>query len=197
MFSNNIFISRNSKTYEVSSKLLQRQSLFINARKQPITQTTDYLSNTEIAAKQLHLSRDNTSYRFSPLICAGLKNKKAKDFNKMLRVQKNDFSMLSPKLITAYICALLNKNSKFRSELLWAKFSPSIPVLLTRLLQPFKTELLGAKIILSGRWRKTKSGRKQKLCIKYGRVRKSSVSNIIMFDYATQKTKFGACGIKV
>ena len=91
----------------------------------------------------------------------------------------------------------MQKDAKTKYGIDTSNLSASIPLLLTKLLSPFKNQLLGVKVICSGRWKKTGSGRKQKLCVKYGRVRNPNLSSVILFDYITQKTKFGACGIKV
>jgi ribosomal protein S3 len=60
-----------------------------------------------------------------------------------------------------------------------------------------QNHILGFKIVCSGKWKKTRSGRKQKLTIKFGQIVNSSVSNVILYDYSVQKTRFGSCSIKV
>jgi ribosomal protein S3 len=49
----------------------------------------------------------------------------------------------------------------------------------------------------SGKWKKTRSGRKQKFVVQLGRIPNSGVSNLVFFDQMTQKTKFGCFSVKV
>jgi ribosomal protein S3 len=176
--------------------LLQQLKPFENQGKQKNKRVIDYLMTTKTATKQLSLFKHNITYQFTTFLTKIQKKSKKQNWQTN-KLTKSNFSLLSPKLIATFICALLNKNSRFKNDLAAYRVSPSIPMLLTRLLAPFKKEICGVKVICSGRWKKTKSGRKQKLCIKYGKIRKPTMTNIILFDYITQKTKFGACGIKV
>jgi hypothetical protein len=61
----------------------------------------------------------------------------------------------------------------------------------------FKHNLLGIKIICSGKWKKTRTGRKQKIFLKYGRIQTSNIANKIMFHGVSQKTKYGICSVKI
>jgi hypothetical protein len=73
-----------------------------------------------------------------------------KKLNALEKENDTTFSLLSPKLISSYICALLNKNTK-GNTLSTSNLNTGIPILLARLLVPFKDTLLGVKIILSGK----------------------------------------------
>jgi len=57
--------------------------------------------------------------------------------------------------------------------------------------------IIGVKIECSGRWKKTKSARTQKLCFNYGQTKKIGVVNTVFFSFLTQKTKYASCGFKV
>lgn len=194
-FANNLYITRDSKKSHISSKILQKQNIYKNTKLYQL-QTgarAQALLATTVANRQLSFVNKDINYQFWDLMIKKTQNKK---LNMLGKENNVNFSLLSPKLISSYICSLLNKNTK-TNVLNTSNLNIGIPMFLTRLLVPFKNTLLGVKIICSGKWKKTRSGRKQKLCIKYGKVRNPSVSNVILFDYTTQKTKFGACGIKV
>ena len=57
--------------------------------------------------------------------------------------------------------------------------------------------VVGIKIVCSGKWKKTKSGRSQKVVVTTGRLHTQTVTALTSFGFATSVTKFGSCGIKV
>jgi ribosomal protein S3 len=61
----------------------------------------------------------------------------------------------------------------------------------------FKNNIIGLKIICSGKWKKTRSGRKQKLCIRFGKIQRTKIVNTLFYHFLTQKTKYGSFGIKI
>jgi hypothetical protein len=79
-----------------------------------------------------------------------IKKTQNKKLNMLGKENNVNFSLLSPKLISSYICSLLNKNTK-TNVLNTSNLNIGIPMFLTRLLAPFKNTLLGVKIICSGK----------------------------------------------
>jgi ribosomal protein S3 len=65
------------------------------------------------------------------------------------------------------------------------------------LLKNYNYKIIGLKIICLGRWKKTSTGRKQKLFLKFGQVKSSDISNKIIYQTISQTTKFGVCSIKI
>ena len=200
MYSNRLLTIRNSKTAVVYSKLIQEQQAYKNTRfyQKQVLKRMEVAFSALSSLRNLSLTGNsiNINYQLSSLITQnrGIKNK---GLDRSSNSLKSSFTLLTAKLITSFISALLQKDAKTKYGIDTSNLSASIPLLLTKLLSPFKNQLLGVKVICSGRWKKTGSGRKQKLCVKYGRVRNPNLSSVILFDYITQKTKFGACGIKV
>lgn len=197
-YSNRLFTVRNSKTAVVYSKLIQQQQAYKNTRfyQKQMLKRTEAAFSALSSLKNLSLTGNFINYQLSSLITQNSVIKK-KGLDRSSHFLKSSFTLLTAKLITSFISALLQKDAKTKYGIDTSNLSASIPLLLTKLLSPFKNQLLGVKVICSGRWKKTGSGRKQKLCVKYGRVRNPNLSSVILFDYITQKTKFGACGIKV
>ena len=197
LYSNNILITQDSKKSRVASKLLNKQQIFkkTKAFQQQISARSDNNLLTELLKKRLSLVDGSSFYQFSQM-----KLEKQKTFNKSAasaQLEKNNFLLLSPRLIAYHICALLKKNARINYGVDSSNLSAAIPLILRKLLIPFNEVITGVKVICSGKWKKTKSGRKQKICIKFGQVRNPSVSNVIAFHYLSQKTKFGSCGVKV
>jgi ribosomal protein S3 len=56
---------------------------------------------------------------------------------------------------------------------------------------------LGLKIICTGRWKKTNTGRKQNLYFKFGKTSTSNVANKIIYTIINQTTKYGKCSVKI
>ena len=197
-YSNKLLTVRNSKTAVVYSKLIQQQQAYKNTRfyQKQMLKRTEAAFSALSSLRNLSLTGNFINYQLSSLITQNSVIKK-KGLDRSSHFLKSSFTLLTAKLITSFISALLQKDAKTKYGIDTSNLSASIPLLLTKLLSPFKNQLLGVKVICSGRWKKTGSGRKQKLCVKYGRVRNPNLSSVILFDYITQKTKFGACGIKV
>jgi hypothetical protein len=85
------------------------------------------------------------------------------------------------------------KDSHFKTNLL-----RGITKLLDKILTTSTiTSILGVKIACAGKWKKTKSGRKQKISFTLGRLKTQSVKSITSYGYSTVSTKYGSCGIKV
>ena len=198
LFTNRLLVVRNSKTTVVYSKLIQQQQAFKSTRfyQKQMSKRTEIALSALTSLKNLSLTGNIINYQLSSLIAQNnaIKNKR---LDRSATFLKSNFTLLTAKLITYFISALLQKDAKTKYGIDASNLSVSIPLLLTKLLSPFKNQLLGVKVICSGRWKKTGSGRKQKICVKYGRVRNPYLSSVILFDYFTQKTKFGVCGIKV
>ena len=57
--------------------------------------------------------------------------------------------------------------------------------------------IIGLRIECKGRWKKTKSGRKQKLSLSIGKTNRIGMKNLLFFSSDFQKTKFATCGFKV
>ena len=134
-------------------------------------------------------------------------NKNKKEFLRMLTPGHSTTEhtrLLSARFFTQFIAKQLHKNSALKENKSF-NMSPSfskglyigILQLIYSVIEPFKLSVNGIKIICSGKWKKSRSGRKQKLVIKIGNIRNASLNNILLYDYQATKTKFGSCGIKV
>jgi ribosomal protein S3 len=55
----------------------------------------------------------------------------------------------------------------------------------------------GLKVTCKGKWRKTKSGRKQKIAFSIGSLQSQTMVCLSSYGFTTSATKFGAFGIKV
>jgi hypothetical protein len=106
-------------------------------------------------------------------------------------------SLLHPKLITRYIFSQFEKTSNLKNNFFIYNLKTASLFTLRRLVQRFQNEIFGIKISCSGKWKKTRSGRKQSFTMQLGQIPNSSISYIVFFDQITQKTKFGCFSVKV
>jgi ribosomal protein S3 len=55
----------------------------------------------------------------------------------------------------------------------------------------------GIRVLLRGKWTKTRSGRKQKLLITVGKLKAQTVNSFVDYSIQGVSTKFGACSVQV
>ena len=112
-------------------------------------------------------------------------------------LKKNKFLILSPKFFSLFI---MNEIRLTRDKQIY-NFSENFKNIVSRFCKKFliifKNNILGIKIVFSGKWKKTRTGRKQKLTLKFGKMRNNALNEIILFDWLDQKTKFGVCSLKI
>jgi len=60
-----------------------------------------------------------------------------------------------------------------------------------------KLIISGIRVLISGKWTKTKNGRTQKVCITMGKLNNQKLNTFIDNDFQRIVTKFGACSVKV
>ena len=154
MYSNRLLTVRNSKTAVVYSKLIQEQQAYKNTRfyQKQVLKRMEVAFSTLSSLRNLSLTGNsiNINYQLSSLITQnrGIKNK---GLDRSSNSLKSSFTLLTAKLITSFISALLQKDAKTKYGIDTSNLSASIPLLLTKLLSPFKNQLLGVKVICSGR----------------------------------------------
>lgn len=176
---NNIDIRKNTKSVNVLTSFINHENI------QKMTEFTtssrfDNFSYLKSNIKNITLNKDYLTYNFVDTIRMPNKNK-----------------ILNPKLITSFIVKVLNKDTILKQTNSNNNLKLSITKFLNTFLNIFKDDIVGVKVMCSGKWKKTPSGRKQKLVIKYGKICNASLKNIIRYDNLNQKTKFGAVGVKV
>lgn len=189
-YPNNVTSVFCSKTNQLFSKLWQKQfflnNLFPLFSKRPISlaERRKTKNNDKNSSKRGIALSDKYNFQFCDLF---LKSK--------FKVMSNN--LLHPKIITRFLFSQFEKTFTLRNSFFIYNFKAASIFVLTRLIRKFQNEILGVKIICSGKWKKSRSGRKQKFATQFGRIPNSSVSRIVFFDQITQKTKFGCFSVKV
>jgi ribosomal protein S3 len=69
--------------------------------------------------------------------------------------------------------------------------------LIKRIIKDYNYHICGIKISCSGKWKKTRSGRTQKFVLQFGKIKNSTLSNVIFFNQTNQKTRYGMCNLKI
>ena len=111
----------------------------------------------------------------------------------------NSFLIIHPKLLAEFL--KMQMTSPNIINLKKNNFDKNIQVNLLNfiriILTKFKYDILGLKITCNGRWKKTKSGRKQKIYLKFGQLKNSNLTNKVFFHSIYQQTKYGFFSIKI
>ena len=114
---------------------------------------------------------------------------------------KKPYFLLSPKIIVEFIKSHISEIAKPKNLMLKGSFNKNIQKFVLKfvslLLVNLNIKILGFKLIFSGKWKKTKTGRKQKLYLKYGRIQTSNITNKIWYYNDNLTTKHGVISIKL
>jgi ribosomal protein S3 len=102
---------------------------------------------------------------------------------------------LSGQLLADYISRQISLTRKLKDESFKSSLTPGLKHIIRTIGQD--TNLSGLKITCSGKWRKTRSGRKETITCSHGRLLTQSMSSVGTFGFSMINTKFGACGVKV
>ena len=142
--SNYINIMKSSKTTRIHTKLLQKQEYLKNF--------TDYQNNDRSLAQKseenglssLFLNNSKTKYLMSDLFFN-------KNQNSLSEVTDKHFTLLSPKLISKYITNQLNRMTPLKRLTFRTNLNNGILKFSYQILNRFKNNIVGLKIICSGK----------------------------------------------
>lgn len=146
----------------------------------------------------------NTKRSFSPFFDNYLfeykkfKNSSLKIARSSSQKNMNILPFLSAQTLSDYIVEQLKLSHRSKHWSFKISLQSGIADIISKLLRKKNTHFIsGVRILCSGKWRKTKSGRKQRIVFSIGRLRSPSMDCVSSYGFSTQATKFGACGIKV
>ena len=100
-------------------------------------------------------------------------------------------------IITNFVSKQITNQSQQKNKLFAKNIQFCLLTLINNLLKINQTNISGLKVMFVGKWKKTKSGRKQRLILNLGKIGQSTISNPIFFHQTVQKTKFGSCNLKI
>jgi len=192
-FPNNITITKNSKKYQICAKLYQKKDIIklLQTPQNPqLLNRSEQLNSEKKKIKNLSLGSSRKNFVFSDLFFN-------KNSNNYKRLTNNQFVILTPKLIANYVANQIKKKRVLNHPQFMVNLNIGILNFSHILLKQFQKNIIGLKIICSGKWKKTRSGRKQKLTVKFGQIVNSKIANTLLYDYQSQTTKYGVIGIKI
>ena len=167
-------ITKNSKIFRINVKMLdQRFFTFFSSSCFPnfvLIQSILLFEYLFINQKQLKTSISRLKQSENSLLMPNI-------FNQFFKIQLQDIG---------------NKNSVFSNNL-----QSNILLFIREFFINFNYNVIGFKILCSGKWTKTSTGRKQNLYIKKGQIRASNISNKVFYYSTSQKTRHGICSIKI
>jgi len=200
MLQNAMLLTKTSKNYKINCKIVNSHFFFflikiICTGKKSVQNFFRYhQSYLQIFRSVLKIFLLNQR----PLLFHLVNMETQKTFSKY-KTFKSQFLTLSPKIFTEFAknqiaatSAVSLTSSNFNKSL-----QKSLLTLIEIILRAFKYDILGLKIICQGKWRKTNTGRKQKVYLKFGQIQSSNLANKVVYDSISQKTKYGVCSIKI
>jgi len=146
LYPNNLRVNCDSKTFSVYSNLFQKFQTLKNIKTPSIVSNLRFQRNKLLSTLLLFLKHSNLK--------RNTKNTQYNFYNAILTMKPsiNTHTFLSPKVISAYIVALLTQNPKYNVNFgTKGNLQIGIVLLLKQLLKPFKKHLLGVKIVCSGK----------------------------------------------
>ena len=198
MFINNNTILKDAKNYRLFTNILHQKYIYSNynyANEFNFATRNTYLEKQTNSLSKLYLNQQNISCEFGDLFLSKPRRKFVK-FQSLYYMQQK-FLLLSPKLLAQFVLRQLKVSYKLKNRSFNRNFQTGLVKFANTLLALFPNKILGLKIICSGKWKKTRTGRKQKFILRFGKVQKATLANIIYYNKITQETKFGSCGVKV
>ena len=192
---NNVLtISKTSKAYKVNCKLINQMNYFelvkLICTSKRITQLFHRYQLTYFKLFK-HMFTLYSSSKHQLIFRSGSINS-----NKLL---KNQYLVFYPLLITQFVTSQLTNTNII--NLTGTNFNNTLQTnilkLIKLLLVKFNYKIIGFKVICVGKWKKTKTGRKQKIYFKFGQIQTANIANKIYYHSTAQKTKFGVCSIKI
>jgi hypothetical protein len=194
-------IEKTSKKYQFFYEIFDQRFFFhftklVNSSKRTIQHFYQYKQNN-IKTLQLILLNFLINRKQQTHNVTSVQNSKA--FKVLNSKKMTSVQVLSPKLITEFIKKQLTEigYSTLKKGNFGNNLQGNIVNFLHYLLREFKYNLLGIKIICLGRWKKTNTGRKQKIYLKFGQIQSANIANTILYHEINQTTKYGVVSVKV
>jgi hypothetical protein len=187
-----LFTFQNSKIQQLFQRLvLSSAKRFI---KEPLTEG---LKNEEILSL--------TSFLLDPAFDEGkLLRAKSGSYESIPSLLGNTASKvlypsISAQVLSSYIKKQMSAPQKLKDLDFRINLKTGISMLALFLLKrfPLGSSIRGLRIVCSGRWTKTRSGRKQRLVYNRGSLKRLTFSALLDYGMTTVTTKFGVCSIKV
>ena len=192
-YTNNLVMTKSHKNYQLFSRLVHQTKVFT-----PNTYVNEFVKNAKIkylgnetkALSQLHLNGSGVFTEFADFL---FRQSRFSFFSKI----QHKFLVLSPRIITAFVKRQLKAPFKQKSRSFNSNLQTGLLRVANSLLLLFRNHVIGLQIICSGKWKKTRSGRKQKLFLRFGKIQKNTANNILFYHTIAQKTALGVCSLKI
>ena len=104
---------------------------------------------------------------------------------------------ISCDVICRNIIEQLQKPQRLKDKTFLKNLNIGLTHLTKLILNTQKSQIIGLKIMCSGKWQKTRSGRKQKITVYAGKLQRPTITSLLSYCYLQSTTKHGSCGVKV
>jgi len=138
IFSNKVVVKKNSKNYQIYSKLYQKSSMKYLLRDQ-----IELLKNEKNNLRSLYINNKKTTF----IACNFFFDKRA-SFNK---IKNKQFIMLSPTIFVNYITDQLKKKGYAKQATFKTNLKAAILTFSYKILKHIQNNIAGFKIVCSGK----------------------------------------------
>jgi len=199
-WSNSYLINKNSKGYRIFSKLISDYEITNEISQQNLNLLSTQSNSIKKAKRDLPFFN---IYQNSLLFEHG--NFKQIKQNYKIATTNNPLLFISPEFLVSYAQQKMKEGKKsfFTNNNINSGLLKIIEVLFfyknsnNKLEKATVNNISGLKIQCSGRWKRTKSGRAQRLNLTFGQLKKTSISTSVFYNSFSEKTKYGTCNIKI
>jgi len=205
---NDSTVIKDSKNIRFTSKVLSeldftKELIKANQSKNFSLETQQSARSHNLKNKKENLNIFNLNV---PKLVTEVSNFNTVKNNTLVKYSTSNFLIIFPQLINSYIVKQMSEPNKLKNTF----FNKSLQLGIMKLISTLLTyqigfrkprsalkNIVGFKLICSGRWKKTKAGRTQTLKFNYGQTKRTSVVSTMFYSFKTQKTKYASCGFKI
>lgn len=193
---NNFYIKKSNKKFHIFNKLISSSELLSFIKNIRLKKPSAYKS------LMLQKIKNNNICKITPFSNETILDiRRHSSLIKISSFDKSSLTILpfiSSQALSDYLGLQLISPPKIKDDCFKRNFWQGLTLFLYSFFNK-KTvfQINGFKLICSGRWKKSKTGRKQKFFCSIGKLRSQTYSTFIDYGFTNVNTKYGVCCIKV
>ena len=193
---NNFYIKKSNKKFHVFNKLIFSSELLSFIKTRRLAKPSIYKAST------LQKTKDNNISKITPFLKETILD--IKRYSRGVKIgifEKSKLTTLpfiSSQALSDFLGLQLTSPLKLKEDCFKRNFWQGLTLFLHSFFNKRTiSQINGIKLICSGRWKKSKTGRKQKFLCSIGKLRSQSYSTFIDYGFTSVNTKYGVCCIKI
>lgn len=193
---NNFYIKKTNKKFHIINKLIFTSKLLFFVKNLKLKKPSSYKSLILKKVKNKNVSKITP---FLSDIFLDLQKYDSKIKNTIFYSQKyTTLPFISSQCLTNYLALQLICSEKLKDNCFKKNYWQGLTLFLYSFFNKTTiSKINGIKLLCSGRWKKSKTGRKQKFICFIGKLKNQSYSTFIDYSFTNVNTKYGTCCIKI